>query len=484
MKKVLFYTMAFAMLVGLSNCKKDSSEPGNTVPDDPSQLLIYQAPGFSRETKSDQLQATVKKTDLQFSTFGDLESASSLGSFKKAYVYNTAENTESFVLFDEMGEPAFLYKIDMATGKKKESVVEFQRIDQNNFYVRFFYYDWTNRLGTLLFETMITGSNGSYQSQPSYVIENMNFGSKSVATGPKTNTSFPVKISRLDKYMNPDYQGAQTRSVNDGIDDWMNSFTQMKNSSISDWLVTTRKAGVVLTLTGLGLSETVVGAPVGVWLLAGGGCLVATSTAIEVVITDKWSNFLTETKSKLDALSETATEIAGNTVQKFQGYAHDLKDHWVNTNTTKTSLDELTDEIEQEELLVNKDDLNDLPDKNGVLQIGLSWDQDQTDIDLWVTDPAGEKIYYGNPNSASGGYLDRDDTDGYGPENIYWASNIPDGEYLIQVHYFSGEPVTNYEVKITNGLGYSAVYNGTLQSADQLDNVVTITKSGSLIGKK
>ncbi len=485
MKRLLTISLAFALLFGLSNCKKDSDEetPQPSV-SDPATLLVYESDGFNKSLKTNQLQATVKKTDLQFSTFGDMNSGATFGSFQKAYVYNTAENTESFVLFDEMGEPAFLYKIDLTTGEKKESVVEFERVDQNNFYVRFFYYDWTNRLGTLLFETKISGSAGAYQSTPTFTIDNLNFGSKEApSNGKKGNNSFPVRLSRLDTFMNPDYHNANSRSVNDGIDGWMDSFNKMRNSSIADWLSTSRKAGVVLTLAGLGLSETVIGAPVGVWLVAGGSCLVATSTAIEVVVTDKWSNFLTETKSKLETLSETAQEIAGNTVQKFQGYAHDLKEHWVN-NSSKTDLDELIEEIEKEELLVNDDDLDDLPDKNGVLQIGLSWSTDGTDVDLWVTDPAGETIDYTNTTSASGGYLDRDDVDGYGPENIYWANNIPDGNYLVQVHYFEGQVVTNYQIKVTNGLGYSATYNGTLQSEGQLDDVVAITKSGALIGKK
>jgi hypothetical protein len=234
-------------------------------------------------------------------------------------------------------------------------------------------------------------------------------------------------------------------------------------------------------LTGLGLSQTVIGAPVGAWLVAGGSAMVATSLAIEVVTTDKWSNFLSETKSKLDGLNETATEISGNLVQKFQGYAHDIKDHWVNPAVPQGKLEDLTDEIVENEMFVSKDDLDDLPGSDGVLQIGLSWDTDMTDVDLWVTDPFGEKLYYGNPTSNSGGYLDRDDVDGFGPENIYWSGDIPDGDYFIQVNYFSGQVVTNYTIKVTNGLGYSGTFVGTLQYGGETNNVITIHKSGNII---
>ncbi|MFK5855279.1 MAG: hypothetical protein QM503_04045, partial [Bacteroidota bacterium] len=448
MKKVILIAISLFMVFNFSNCgSKDDTTPEEE--NETYDVLFYEPTYVGKDYKSDQLQATIKKSDLQFSTFGDVNTGEILGNFNKAYVYNSVENTEAFILFDDLGEPAFIYKVNLVTGKKDESVVEFKRVDQNNFYVRFFYYDWQNRLGTLLFETMITKNGDDYQSNPTYTIENLDFGGKSTRPVSKTNTSFPIKLSRLDQLMSPISYQSQTKSTNGGMDDWMASFNEMKNSSISDWLSKTRKAGVVLTLSGLGLSQTVIGAPVGVWLVAGGSGVIVVSTAIEVVITDKWSNFLNETQSKIETLTESVTEIAGNVVQKFEGYEYDLKEHWVNNNIPKTELEDLTTSIEEDEIIVGKDDLNDLPDKDGVLQIGLSWNTNETDIDLWVTDPAGELLYYGNPTSASGGYLDRDDTDGYGPENIYWVSNIPDGDYFIQVHYYSGEPVTNYEVKVT-----------------------------------
>lgn len=481
MKKYFLFLVSIFMMLSFSNCgSKDNPIPAESESYD---VLFYEPVYTDKSFKNDHLQATIKKSDLQFSTFGDVNTGTVLGKFNKAYVYNSEENSEAFMLFDELGEPAFIYKIDLVTGKKDKSIVEFQRVDQDNFYVRFFYYDWQNRLGTLLFETLITKNGSDYLSNPTFTIENLNFGGKNTLPVSKTNVSFPVKLSRLDLLMSPVKNQQNAKSTNDGINDWYASFTEMKNSSISDWLSKTRKAGVALTLGGLGLSGSVIGAPAGVWLVAGGSTLIVASTAIEVVITDKWSDFLNNAQSKIETLSESATEISGNMVQKFQGYAHTLKDHWVNTNIPKLELSELTTSIEEDEIIINKENLNDLPDKDGVLQIGLSWDTANTDIDLWVTDPSGEKLYYGNAFSASGGYLDRDDTDGFGPENIYWVSNIPDGDYIIQVHYFSGSPVTNYEVKVTNGLGYSASYTGTLSVSGQLDDVVTVHKSGNIITK-
>ncbi len=481
MKKLPLLFIALAVLICYSGCKKeDNNEPS---PAEASYDVYMYDPGYFTGDDRNMLQATVRKDGFQLSTFGNIANATVLGTVDKAYVYNKAESSESFMLFDDLGEPAFSYQIDLVTGEKKESVIEFERIDAGSFYVRLFHYDWRNRLGTLLFESVISGSNGNYLSTPTFEIENFGTGGGKSGSVEKGNTSFPVKLKRFDRMMSPNYVRPGLKGTDDGIGDWINSFSKMRNSTIADWLSTTRKAGAALTLTGLGLSETIIGAPAGVYLLAGGATLIAGSTAIEAVVTDKWSNFLNETRTQLESLSETATVIGDNAVSKFTGYGQNLKDHWENSSLTFTTIDQLIAEIETNEIIVTGEDLNDLPDTDGVLQIGLSWDTDATDVDLWVTDPAGEVIYYANPTSSSGGYLDRDDTDGFGPENIYWVDNIPDGDYKVQVHYFAGQAVTNYEVKVTNGLGYSASYTGILNVEDQLDDVVTFRKTGNQITK-
>ncbi len=69
------------------------------------------------------------------------------------------------------------------------------------------------------------------------------------------------------------------------------------------------------------------------------------------------------------------------------------------------------------------------------LRVVLTWDADNTDIDLWVIDPAGERIFYSQPRSRSGGHLSRDFTGGYGPEVFTIARPLP-GTYRVQTHYF------------------------------------------------
>jgi len=67
----------------------------------------------------------------------------------------------------------------------------------------------------------------------------------------------------------------------------------------------------------------------------------------------------------------------------------------------------------------------------------LFWDTAGTDVDLWVTDPFGERCYYAHQTTASGLELDVDDVTGYGPENITGEHDLPAGDYLVQIHYYS-----------------------------------------------
>lgn len=69
------------------------------------------------------------------------------------------------------------------------------------------------------------------------------------------------------------------------------------------------------------------------------------------------------------------------------------------------------------------------------IRILLSWNTDNSDIDLWVTDPNDEKCYYKNLNTLIGGRLSEDITRGYGPEE-FCIKEAKEGDYKIQVHYF------------------------------------------------
>lgn len=85
------------------------------------------------------------------------------------------------------------------------------------------------------------------------------------------------------------------------------------------------------------------------------------------------------------------------------------------------------------------------------IQVSLTWDS-KTDIDLWIIDEKGEKLFYGKPLSSNSlGWLDYDNVIEYGPENITFDYQMPVGDYKIYVHHFDGGVETNYQVTVAVG---------------------------------
>lgn len=70
----------------------------------------------------------------------------------------------------------------------------------------------------------------------------------------------------------------------------------------------------------------------------------------------------------------------------------------------------------------------------------ITWNQDNTDVDLHVTEPSGEECYFQNPRTRSGGYLSGDVTDGFGPEMYIQPNAKPGEKYQVDVELYSENP--------------------------------------------
>jgi len=69
------------------------------------------------------------------------------------------------------------------------------------------------------------------------------------------------------------------------------------------------------------------------------------------------------------------------------------------------------------------------------IRVVLNWDTDNCDMDLWVTDPLGEKCFYSHRETKTGGYMSNDFTGGYGPEHFI-IKNAIKGAYKVEVDYY------------------------------------------------
>jgi len=74
------------------------------------------------------------------------------------------------------------------------------------------------------------------------------------------------------------------------------------------------------------------------------------------------------------------------------------------------------------------------------VRVVLNWNKNDTDIDLWLTDPTGEKGYYGNSRTKIGGRISNDFTSGYGPEQFMIKKAIK-GKYKIEVNYYGDRQI-------------------------------------------
>lgn len=81
---------------------------------------------------------------------------------------------------------------------------------------------------------------------------------------------------------------------------------------------------------------------------------------------------------------------------------------------------------------IDKKLLHDMPVDTRVV---LSWNMNDTDIDLWLTDPNGEKCYYSHKTTAIGGRISDDFTNGYGPEQFLLKKAIK-GVYTIEANFY------------------------------------------------
>lgn len=87
---------------------------------------------------------------------------------------------------------------------------------------------------------------------------------------------------------------------------------------------------------------------------------------------------------------------------------------------------------------INKKLIADLPVN---IRVVLNWNKDNTDIDLWVTDPTGERCIYNHKETSIGGRLSDDFTTGFGPEQFLLKKAIK-GKYKIETNFFAETQVS------------------------------------------
>lgn len=100
---------------------------------------------------------------------------------------------------------------------------------------------------------------------------------------------------------------------------------------------------------------------------------------------------------------------------------------------------------------------------DGMLRITMVWSL-AGDMDLHVVPPCGSEISY-RATSQCGGQLDRDDTTGTGPENVFWAASPASGTYLVCATPYSIRGSTPFTVTVNQGATVLRRWTGTRTSS-------------------
>ncbi|MEP3210851.1 MAG: VIT domain-containing protein [Maribacter sp.] len=87
-------------------------------------------------------------------------------------------------------------------------------------------------------------------------------------------------------------------------------------------------------------------------------------------------------------------------------------------------------------LKLNKAEKEKFKDLPMDVRVVIDWNHNDTDIDLWVEDPKGEKADYSNTETDIGGHMSEDMMDGYGPEE-FMLKNAPNGQYKVLIDYYA-----------------------------------------------
>ena len=109
------------------------------------------------------------------------------------------------------------------------------------------------------------------------------------------------------------------------------------------------------------------------------------------------------------------------------------------------------------------------------LRIVLAWDSDHTDVDLHVVTPNGEHAWYGQRTIPSGGSIDIDATDGFGPE-IFATPNAIRGAYQVYANYYGG----NSDQQVITRCKIAIISDENTPNEKQQNFIVPLRKAGEL----
>ncbi|CAF3970368.1 unnamed protein product [Rotaria sordida] len=108
-----------------------------------------------------------------------------------------------------------------------------------------------------------------------------------------------------------------------------------------------------------------------------------------------------------------------------------------------------------------------------VLRIVMIWNTNDTDVDLHIIEPTGEECYYSHKNTAIGGMISRDFTQGYEPEE-YLIRKAVKRTYIVRAKYFA-----NHQQSLTGAATIMVHIYKYYGQSNQQKEIVTLRLSSN-----
>jgi len=399
----------------------------------------------------------------QLSFFGPPSTTGFDFEFNKIYGFSPGFNIETILLVDDNLNPAFIYfkypNEDYQTG----GVIEFESINDDQFFLRIYHYHSISKLATILFETIINLEEEDFYSNVTFALDNPNFQGGRIAAGKGKNTAFDVPLPRFEKLLNENKSNTNSRTASntleEGITNFINDMKSFYDSPIGSWLAHTGDADPDTFLSKIGLSNITSGqaeqnSAESMYYVTGLSYMLFN---INPVDQQDIYDILFQNAANVHSEILDLESIQVSYTPSLNNLGYNIQEHWLLANT-----DNFQDQFELHKstnLFFQNSTFDRNPDITSGLQVGLTWQLSGADMDLLLVEPSGDTVSLLNPASESGAFLTRDDSDGFnlGREIIFWNDKAPEGPYTVLCEYAdcgSGNCSSSYiDVHITDGLG-------------------------------
>ena len=175
-----------------SSCKKDKSVVP-APPDEPKKtynINFYKVPSTDRD---DIPQITLKNDKVQFTAIGKSRN----GKYQlpdKVYFSSKEDQTEWIIIPGENSKPKFVFAINSANNEKLRELYWFDDGANGNF-IRYYSYDWSSRLGTLIYEAQVINGEVTITFENEAIQSTLGFKKSALTLNGKNKKAYTVSRS-------------------------------------------------------------------------------------------------------------------------------------------------------------------------------------------------------------------------------------------------------------------------------------------------